>query len=513
MGLQAQTIQNGSKWWDGAVLYTATVDGSGNVKMNGIDAHEGGFAFNLSKTQGKKGEYMLGTDASCGYLPVRGEDGWRVQYIRQEGMYFLAIRKPSNDIVWILVLTVDNLQNCMAQEKAAEERPISDVLSGRLLNAHYLGRFSKPQLRLMRNEILARHGWKFQSKDLQEHFGSQSWYKPVANNNTIKLDIIEQTNIQLIKSEEAVPDENRYYSYAAQDFPGGLAEDGRGPDIIDGEEVYTVTSELDFLNALGNDRTILIDKDIHLNLSRVLENENLFKKVPGRRWTNDASAIIGTNPIAASETESDGRQLTLVNFKHLVIKGNKNASIEVDPRYAFCLRFIRCEGCVIQNLTIGHTEYGTCSGGVIGVEGGRMNVILDCDLYGCGTYGIDANGTNSMTIRNTNIHDCTYGILQLRSSQAIKFFNCDFFNNREYTLIESWSCDDTVFDNCRFYANNSESLLFNFDTEFTLLGCSIYHPTDKLGTIDMAAQPGKKNLFYPNILDAGIKPRGIGPKQ
>ena len=40
-GLQAQTIQNGSKWWDGSVLYTASVDASGEVTMNGVDAHEG----------------------------------------------------------------------------------------------------------------------------------------------------------------------------------------------------------------------------------------------------------------------------------------------------------------------------------------------------------------------------------------------------------------------------------------------------------------------------------------
>ncbi len=511
IGLQAQTIQNGSKWWDGSVLYTATVDASGSVKMNGIDAHEGGFTFWLSKAQGT-GEYKLGTDANAGYLPVRGEDGWRVQYIRQDGMYFLAIRKPNNDVIWTLLLTPDNLEHLIAQEKYAEEQPVSDNITSRLLNTTYLGKFSKPELRLMRNEILARHGWKFQSKDLQEHFGSKLWYKPVDNNKAITLNIIEQTNIQLIKSEEAVPDENRYYSYKAENYPGGLAEDGRGPDLIDGEEVYTVTSELDFLNALGSERTILIDKDIHLNLSRVLENEGLFKKVPGRRWTVDASTIIGSDPYVVSEVESDGRQLSLVNMKHLTIKGAHNASIEVDPRYSFCINFVNCEGCTLENLTIGHTEYGTCSGGVIGVTGGRMNVIKECDLYGCGTYGIDVTRTNSMTVMNTNIHDCTYGILQLRSSLAVKFFNCDFFNNKEYGLIESWGSEDIVFDNCRFFSNKSDSPLFNFDTEFYLMGCSIYHPTESLGTIDMAVQSGAKNSFSSKSLDASVKPRGIGPK-
>lgn len=52
----------------------------------------------------------------------------------------------------------------------------------------------------------------------------------------------------------------------------------------------------------------------------------------------------------------DGRQLTLVNFSDLIIKGGKNASIEVDPRYAFCFNLVNCDHVQLLNLTIGHTE-------------------------------------------------------------------------------------------------------------------------------------------------------------
>lgn len=74
-----------------------------------------------------------------------------------------------------------------------------------LLNRAYLRSMvsSKQELRLLRNKILAYHGYRFQSKDLQDYFAGISWYKPGNDNNAIKLDIIEQTNIQLIKSEEA----------------------------------------------------------------------------------------------------------------------------------------------------------------------------------------------------------------------------------------------------------------------------------------------------------------------
>ncbi len=373
-GLQAQTIQNGSQWWDGSVLYTASVDASGEVTMNGVDAHEGGFLFMLAKTPGKQGRYTLTTDNPDAYMPVRGVLGWNVDYIRQEGMYFLAVRKPNNDVVWTLVLTPDNLENCINQERWAEQQPVSDVLTTMLLNTTYLARFSKADLRLMRNEILARNGWKFQSKDLQDYFGSQNWYRPVADNNTIKLNIIEQTNVQLIKSEEAVPDEDRVSLLKPEQFPGGLADDGRGPEeidpkVIDGEEVYVVTTESEFISSLRPGRTVMVADDTHLNLSRILENESEFRNRPGRRWCGYETLGISKEPEVISEDAGDGQQLTLKNFKNLIIRGGKNSSIEVDPRYAFCIRFVNCEDCTVENLTIGHTEGGFCDGGVIGVKG------------------------------------------------------------------------------------------------------------------------------------------------
>ena len=69
VSVMAQTITNGSKWWDGSVLYTAKVAASGDVTMNGIDAHEGGFRFMLSKDPSKQGRYTLTTDNPDAYMP------------------------------------------------------------------------------------------------------------------------------------------------------------------------------------------------------------------------------------------------------------------------------------------------------------------------------------------------------------------------------------------------------------------------------------------------------------
>ena len=524
LSVQAQNISNGSKWWSGSDLYTATVRAGGVVYFQGSDYNE----LTIEKVGDKAGTYkIIPSRQAEDRPPLRGEFGWRVQHIRQEGMNFLVVRRPNGDASEILVLTPDNLKNCQGQEEWAEKQPVSDIITGMLLNTTYLSRFSKDELRLMRNEILARHGWKFQSKDLQEYFGKQSWYKPVADNKTIKLNIIEQTNVQMIKSEELVPDSERGYMDMSdpvynQDlrglvqgqglFPGGLDDDGRGPDEIDGEDYYSVTNETEFLAALGSNRTVVIAAGAHLNLSRVLEREEMFVGQRGRRWTGDATAIVSKEPLVVSESETDGRQLALVNMKNLIIKGEQNSSIEVDPRYSYCLYFINCENCEVHNLTIGHTEGGYCSGGVIGVRGGRMTLVKDCDLYGCGTYGLDLIETSDFALMNSNIHDCTYGIMELRSCVSVKFTKCDFFSNREYSLIEGWGVEGLVFDDCRFFANWGDAPLFNLDNTFYLMGCQVYHPSEHLGSMKMCEQIGNKTVFIDNPLDPNIKGRGIGPR-
>ena len=349
----------------------------------------------------------------------------------------------------------------------------------------------------------------------------------MADNKTIKLNIIEQTNVQMIKSEELVPDSERGYMDMSdpvynQDlrglvqgqglFPGGLDDDGRGPDEIDGEDYYSVTNETEFLAALGNNRTVVIAAGVHLNLSRVLEREEMFVGERGRRWTGDATAIVSKEPLVVSESETDGRQLALVNMKNLIIKGEQNSSIEVDPRYSYCLYFINCENCEVHNLTIGHTEGGYCSGGVIGVRGGRMTLVKDCDLYGCGTYGLDLIETSDFALMNSNIHDCTYGIMELRSCVSVKFTKCDFFSNREYSLVEGYGVEGLVFDDCRFFANWGDAALFSLDNTFYLMGCQVYHPSEHLGSMNMCEQIGNKTVFIDNPLDPNIKGRGIGPR-
>lgn len=72
-----------------------------------------------------------------------------------------------------------------------------------LLDPYTLRQYNRQLLRYMRNEILARHGYRFQSKELNDYFTNQSWYKPVENNGDIQLTFLEELNVATIKFAES----------------------------------------------------------------------------------------------------------------------------------------------------------------------------------------------------------------------------------------------------------------------------------------------------------------------
>jgi len=79
--------------------------------------------------------------------------------------------------------------------------------SQKLLSDDDVRNLSQYNLRIMRNEIYARHGFIFQNTEMKNYFSSQSWYTPQYGDVTSLLTTIEQKNIALIRIyEKYVPD-------------------------------------------------------------------------------------------------------------------------------------------------------------------------------------------------------------------------------------------------------------------------------------------------------------------
>lgn len=79
----------------------------------------------------------------------------------------------------------------------AEVLPASDERELNEFDIRYLTPYA---LRLARNEIFARHGYRFNSEDLQAFFSARSWYRPTGQDVT--LSEIEQANVNYLRRVE-----------------------------------------------------------------------------------------------------------------------------------------------------------------------------------------------------------------------------------------------------------------------------------------------------------------------
>ena len=290
--LQAQQIENGSMWYNGALVYTATPYQVGKIVMSSTvegeelefmlvptgeadtyriengpnDAmmvHEVGTivkhivgegidVLGLYNDEGRLATLMVRTDeGDCQPLnierfmrQVRGtytlKDGTRVTIDWDKanvGGYYMPIEpqtfngqttgilhfdgdkgKPLNGYLEVaqsidgLVLypvAFDDMDfphrllvDSIALTESDPNNGRFDYASHELLYGSDLYNYDPPLLRLMRNSILARHGYVFQSRDLQEYFGKEPWYKPGDSNENIQLSLLERLNIEIIQNTE-----------------------------------------------------------------------------------------------------------------------------------------------------------------------------------------------------------------------------------------------------------------------------------------------------------------------
>lgn len=292
----AQHIEQGSLWYNGALVYNATLQQGGNVLMNTTIEGED-IEFMLVPVKGSPDTYTISKGPNDAMMVE--EVGHTVRHIMQEDLNILCFY-DSEDKLYKLMdrtieednqkLNVDNwmtlirgdytmadgtrvsidwnkalvggtyvpieaqtfnghvtgilnidgegtpLNGCMEVEfirdgiclypvgydefgwphrllvdsiTLTKSSPIYgnyDYVCATLLHGSELNYFDKPTLRLMRNFILARRGYVFQSKDLNEYFRKQPWYQPADSNDEIRLFLIEQLNIELIKYREATFD-------------------------------------------------------------------------------------------------------------------------------------------------------------------------------------------------------------------------------------------------------------------------------------------------------------------
>jgi len=74
--------------------------------------------------------------------------------------------------------------------------------SQRYLTESDLRNMPSNELKIMRNEIFARHGYIFNTDAMKRYFSRQPWYRPESNDVIDRLSPIELANVQTIKAAE-----------------------------------------------------------------------------------------------------------------------------------------------------------------------------------------------------------------------------------------------------------------------------------------------------------------------
>ena len=144
----------------------------------------------------------------------------------------------------------------------------------------------------------------------------------------------------------------------------------------------------------------------------------------------------------------DGKEPHLTGLKNLTLRGEGEVKILITPRYAWVMCFRDCESLAFENLIIGHTDAGYCTGGVLRFLNSKKIGILKCTLFGSGTEGISLENVSDFRFVESSIRDCTYDLISIRGSRRIAFRDSALRNTGEFNLINIDSSSDILFDRC-----------------------------------------------------------------
>lgn len=156
-----------------------------------------------------------------------------------------------------------------------------------------------------------------------------------------------------------------------------------------------------------------------------------------------------SNPHVVWTDEFDGPQLNILNVEGLTLRGQDMAktNILVTPRYADVLHFEGCTDVVLDALTIGHTPTGSCEGSVLNFSYSAGILVTGSDLYGCGTYGVEALYASNLLVEKSNIRDCSYGAAIIQGSENVTIDHCEVFGNEAFNLFDLYGSSNVSITN------------------------------------------------------------------
>ncbi|MGH9969048.1 MAG: YARHG domain-containing protein [Pyrinomonadaceae bacterium] len=134
---------------------------------------------------------------------------WLQQYFDERYWYKPSDRYDSKELSTI---ERKNLQTIAAAQKTQRKLALSpgdmELFENKLISEQMLKGLSLHELRLLRNEVYARHGRQFRAAWLQQYFWSQPWYEQNEDFQDEQLSGSDKQNVEtIVKYENRIHDE------------------------------------------------------------------------------------------------------------------------------------------------------------------------------------------------------------------------------------------------------------------------------------------------------------------
>jgi hypothetical protein len=133
----------------------------------------------------------------------RFDEPWLQQYFDERYWYKAS---DGYDAKKLSAIEQKNLATIAAAQKRSRKVALApgdmELFENKLIAASMLRGLSLNELRLLRNEIYARHGRQFQAQWLSQYFYSQPWYQPDDNFKDEELTGADKTNVETIVAYE-----------------------------------------------------------------------------------------------------------------------------------------------------------------------------------------------------------------------------------------------------------------------------------------------------------------------
>ena len=131
------------------------------------------------------------------------DDPWLQQYFEERYWYFPSDKYDAKKLSAIEQKNLQLLSDAQKKQRNVALLPGDmEFFEGRTITDAMLRGLSLHELRLLRNEIYARHGRTFRAEWLQQYFYQQPWYAPDENFKDEQLSGNDKTNVETIVKYE-----------------------------------------------------------------------------------------------------------------------------------------------------------------------------------------------------------------------------------------------------------------------------------------------------------------------